>query len=147
MATKNEKIRSVVTKSDQSFSKPQVKQPSNKPSKIQSMEDCISHLSNTQRLTFELERFGHFTIEGGDRWTQAEIDTEWVRINAAKAPTDSEHRSAAFVLNCDFEPEYIIVNDDQQPSKPVIAQSTPANYWDEWRAREGIVVKHLTPAQ
>ena len=32
-------------------------------------------------------------------------------------------------------------------SKPVISQCTPSNYWDEWRAREGIVERNITPAQ
>ena len=46
------------------------------------------------------------------------------------------------------EPQYIIVDDTvTRPSKPVIAQCTPSNYWDEWRAREGIVERNLTPAQ
>ena len=41
------------------------------------------------------------------------------------------------------------MNDDDrpQPSKPVISQCTSSNYWDEWRAREGIVMRYLTPAQ
>ena len=29
----------------------------------------------------------------------------------------------------------------------VIASCTPSNYWDDWRAREGIVERNLTPAQ
>ena len=52
------------------------------------------------------------------------------------------------------EPEYIILNDDPQPVptstiKPFIpvALETPVNYWDDWRAREGIVERNLTPAQ
>ena len=134
------------------------------PSKIQSLEDCISHLSYEKRLCFELEHFGHFTVGEGDRWTQTEIDTEWARQNAAKAQTTE--RSPAFVLNLDFkpepepEPEFIIMNDDDHPqpvpiipAKPLRTQfkpsafETPANYWDEWRAREDIVERHLTPAQ
>ena len=34
-------------------------------------------MNNEERLTFELERFGYFTIEEGGRGTQAEIDAEW----------------------------------------------------------------------
>ena len=157
------------------FSKPQARPTKSKPSshglpwemtapeawdpKIQSVDECMSHLSNTERLTIELERFGHFTVDAGYHWTQAEVDAEWDRLNAsklAKAPTEP---SPAFMLNWDFkpaskpasEPQYIIVDDtDHQPSKPskpVIAQCTPNNYWDEWRAREGIVMRHLTQAQ
>ena len=108
MATnKNEKIQSVVSKPPAyPFGKPQARPTSSRtpqPSKIESLEDSISHLNNVQRLTFELERFGYFTIEEGDRWTQAEIDAEWARINASKEQTT--HRSAAFVLNWDFKPE------------------------------------------
>ena len=101
MATNNIiRLQSVVAKSSiQPFSKPQGhQQPSSRtlqpqPSKIHPLEDSISHLSNEERLRFELERFGHFTVEEGDRWTQAEIDTAWTqaeidtawtRLNAAK---------------------------------------------------------------
>ena len=35
------------------------------------------------------------------------------------------------------------MNDDDQPQRT----PAPTNYWDEWRAREGIVEGHLTPAQ
>ena len=160
MATNNIiRLQSVVAKSSiQPFSKP-VQHPSSRapqPSKIQSLEDHLSHINNYERLRFELERFGHFTVEEGDRWTQAKIDAEWARQNAAKAQTTE--RNPAFILNWDFkpapEPEYIIVNDDPQPvptstAKPFIpsALETLANYWDEWRSREGIVMKHLTQAQ
>ena len=97
MATNNIiRLQSVVAKSSiQPFSKP-VQHPSSRapqPSKIQSLEDHLSHINNYERLRFELERFGHFTVEEGDRWTQAEIDTAWTqaeidtawtRLNAAK---------------------------------------------------------------
>ena len=109
-------------------------------------------MSHTERLTVELERFGHFTVDEGYHWTQAEVDAEWDRLNAtklAKAPTEP---SPAFVLNWDFKPapkpQYIIVDDtDPQPSKPVIESCTPSNFWDEWRAREVIVERNITPAQ
>ena len=68
----------------QSFNKPQIShQPSSRtpqPSKVESLEDQLKHLNNKERLTFELDRFGYFTIEEGGRWTQAEIDTEWDRL-------------------------------------------------------------------
>ena len=111
----------------------------------------MSHINNAERLSFELDRLGHFTVEEGDRWTQVEIDAKWARQIAAK--TQTTERSQAFILNWDFkpapEPQYIIVNDDDhpQPSKPVISQCTPSNYWDEWCVREGIVMRHLTPTQ
>ena len=136
------------------------------PSKIQSLEEVVGHLSNTKRLTVELERFGHFTVDEGHSWTQAHIYVKWDRLNAAKEhTTPTNERSLAFVLNWDFkpapEPEYIIVNDDPQPvptrtvptptssTKPFIpsALETPVNYWDDWRASEGIVERNLTPAQ
>ena len=119
-------------------------------------------MNDQERLTFELERFGHFTVEEGDRSTQAEIDAEWDRQYAVKlANRTTTEPSPAFVLNWDFkpapapepapEPQYIIVDDtDPQPSKPsltVIASCTPSNYWDEWRVREGIVERNITPAQ
>ena len=66
-------------------------------------------------------------------------------------------RSTAFILNWDFkpdpEPKYIIVNNDPQPVQTSTANrtqfipsafETPVNFWDEWRAREGIVERHLT---
>ena len=143
------RLQSVVAKTSiQPFSKPRAHQ---QPSKIQSLEEVMGHLSNEERLTVELERFGHFTVGEEGRWTQAEVDVEWARLNTLKEQNTSTERSLAFVLNWDFkpapEPQYIIVDDDPQPSKPVIAQDTPSNYWDEWRAREGIVVRHLTQAQ
>ena len=106
----------------------------------------------------ELERFGHFTVDEGYHWTQAEVDAEWDRLNTAKLAKAPTEPSPAFVLNWDFkpaaEPEYIILNDDPQPVptstiKPFIpvALETPVNYWDDWRAREGIVERNLTPAQ
>ena len=162
MATNNNKTRlqSVGGKPPiHTFSKPQ-QSPSKsrapqKPSKLQLLEDFIGHLSNEERLSFELDRFGYFTFEDSrwDRWTQAEIDTEWARQIAAKTPANVTERSPAFALNWDFkpqpEPQYIIVNDDDhlQPSKPVISQYTPSNYWNEWRAREGIVERHFTHGQ
>ena len=128
MATNSNRLQSVVKFVSkppvQPFNKLQArKQPSSRdpqPSKIESLEDSISHLSNDERLRFELERFGHFTIEEGGRWTQAEIDAERARQIAAKeAGAPSTQRSLAFVLNLDFnpapEPQYIIVNDDPQP--------------------------------
>ena len=161
MATNNTiRLQSVVAKSaNQPFSKPSSRAP--QPSKIQSLEEVMGHLSNTEWHTLsntELERFGHFTVDEGQRWTQAEIDAEWDRLNAAKLDKAPTERSPAFVLNWDFkpatEPVYIIVNDDPQPVptstiKPFLplALETPANYWDEWRVREGIVKRHLPPAQ
>ena len=74
----------------------------------------MSHLNNEERLTFELDRFGYFTVEAGDRWTQAEIDAEWARQFAAKTLT--AQRIQAFILNWDFkpapEPKYIIVDEN-----------------------------------
>ena len=85
----------------------------------------MGHLSHTERLTIELERFGHFTVDEGYHWTQAEVDAEWDRLNTAKEQNTPTERSLAFVLNWDFkpapEPQYIIVDDDPQPSKPIIA--------------------------
>ena len=113
------------------FSKPQARPSKSKPSshglpwemtapeawdpKIMSVDECMSHLSNAERLTIELERFGHFTVEEGHRWTQDEIDAEWARlIELKKAPTQP---SPAFVLNWDFKPEpepkYHVVSDDE----------------------------------
>ena len=151
----------------QPFSKPVQKPSSRAPlsSKVESLENQLSHFNNTERLTFGLEHFGHLTIEEGGRWTQAEIDAEWEPQYAAKLFNAPTEHCPAFIPNWDFkpapEPEYIIVNDDPQPvptstvltptssAKPFIpsALETPANYWDDWRAREGIVMRHLTPAQ
>ena len=69
--------------------------------KVYSLEETLGHLSNAERLTEELERFGHFTVEEGDRWTQTEIDAEWSRLH----PPSSSPRSLAFVLNWDYKPE------------------------------------------
>ena len=158
MATNNTfRLQSVVAKSaNQPFCKPRSPQ---QPSKVETLEDYLSDMNDQERLTFELERFGHFTIEEGGRWTQAEIDAEWDRQYAVKlANHATTEPSPAFVLNWDFkpepEPEYIILNDDPQPVptstvKPFMPVSleTPVNYWDDWRAREGIVMRHLTQAQ
>ena len=73
--------------------------------KIYTVDECMGHLSNAERLTIELEQFGHFTVNDGHRQTQTEIDDEWARLNAsklAKAPTTP---SPAFFLNRDFKPE------------------------------------------
>ena len=141
----------------QPFSKPSSR--ALQPSKVETLEDYLSDMNDQERLTFELERFGHFTIEEGGRWTQAEIDAEWDRQYAVKLANQAiTEPSPAFVLNWNFkpepEPEYIILNDDPQPVptstvKPFMPVSleTPVNYWDDWRAREGIVMRHLTQAQ
>ena len=75
----------------------------------------MRHLNDAQRLTYELERFGYFTVEEGGRWTQAAIDEEWARLH----PPSSSPRSLAFVLNWDFkpatEPEYIVLDNDYKP--------------------------------
>ena len=93
MATNNNKTRlqsvvKLVSKPPvQPFNKPQARQQPScrapQPSKIESLEDHLCHMNNEERLRFELDRFGHFTIEEGGRWTQAEIDAEWARRNAA----------------------------------------------------------------
>ena len=74
MATKSNhhQIQSVVTKTlDQQFSHSQAKrQPSSRalqPSKVESLEDYLRHIKNAERLSFELDRFGYFTIEEGGR--------------------------------------------------------------------------------
>ena len=116
----------------------------------------MGHLSNKERLTVELERFSHFTVDEGHRCTQAAIDTEWARLNAAKEQNTPTERSMAFVLNWVFkpatEPQYIIADDHPQPVptntiKPFIplALETPGQLLDR-RAREGFVERHLTPA-
>ena len=109
MATISNRLQSVVKLVSkppvQPFNEPQARQqPSNRapqPSKMESLEDHLSHLSKwlEERLRFELERFGHFTIEAGDRWTQTEIEAEWARQIAAKTPANVTERSQAFVLN------------------------------------------------
>ena len=58
------------------------------------------------------------------------------RLNAAKAQTTE--RSLALYLYIEHRPTQ---------TKPEQQRTTPSNYWDEWRAREGIVMRHLTPAQ
>ena len=85
MATDSNRLQSVVKLVNkppvQPFNKPEGRQqPSSQtpqPSKVESLEDQLSHMNNEERLTFELDRFGYFTIEEGGRWTQAEIDTEF----------------------------------------------------------------------
>ena len=83
--------------------------------KVESFENLVRHLNDAQRLTYELERFGYFTVEEGGRWTQAAIDEEWARLH----PPSSSPRSLAFVLNWDFkpatEPEYIVLDNDYKP--------------------------------
>ena len=145
--------------SSEQFSKPQAK-PSN-TQKVESFENLVSHLNNAERLTYELERFGqHFTVEEGDRWTQAEVDEEWARLH----PPSSSPRSLAFVLNWDFKPasppkvEYIVLDDNDDAQTPVpspvqvpaisnssmpVAKETPVNYWDDWRAREAKEAERL----
>ena len=143
------------------FNKPQARPSSRtpKPQKVESLGDYLSKMNDQERLTFELDRFGHFTVEEGDSpWTQAEVDEEWARLH----PPSSSPRSLAFILNWDFkpasEPEYIVLDDDddqtsvpspvqvpaisspssgyeRRPFMPV-AKETPVNYWDDWRARE-----------
>ena len=142
MAT-NIRLQSVVVKTSiQPFSKPRAHR---QPSKVETLEDYLSDMNDQERLTFELERFGHFTVEEGDRWTQTEIDAEWARLNASKLTEASTERSPAFTLNWNFKPEpepkYIVLDDDQPapvPVKPLmpVAKETPVNYWDDWRARE-----------
>ena len=61
--------------------------------KIQSVEEAMSHLSNAERLTIELEQFSHFTVEEGHRWTQDEIDAEWARLNELKKSTNPTQSS------------------------------------------------------
>ena len=73
--------------------------------KVYSIEETLGHLSNTERLTIELERFGHFTVGEEGRWTQAEVDVEWARLNALKEERAPSQPSPAFVLNRDFKPE------------------------------------------
>ena len=55
----------------QPFNKPQARPSSRapQPSKVETLEDYLSDMNDQERLTFELERFGHFTIVEGDRWT------------------------------------------------------------------------------
>ena len=143
--------------SSEQFNKPQVRSLQ----KVETLEDVLSHMNDQERLTYELERFGYFTVEEGGRWTQAEIDEEWARLH----PPSSSPRSQAFILNWDFKPasppkvEYIVLDDDDdQPPVPnpvqvpainstdkywnerrpfmPVAKETPVNYWDDWRARE-----------
>ena len=101
----------------QPFSKPSSRAP--QPSKVESFEDYLSDMNDKERLTFELERFGHLTIEEGGRWTQAEIDAEWEPQYAAKLFNAPTEHCPAFIPNWDFkpapEPEYIVLNDDPQP--------------------------------
>ena len=151
MATHHQ-IKSVVTKPSGQFSQPQARPSSRtpKPQKVESLGDYLSKMNDQERLTFELDRFGHFTVEEGDRWTQTEIDAEWSRLH----PPSSSPRSLAFVLNWDFkpasapepapEPKYIVLDDDL-PAKPFmpVAKETPVNYWDDWRAREAKEAERL----
>ena len=152
MVTKSNhhQIQSVVTKTlDQQFSHSQAKrQPSSRalqPSKVESLENQLSHFNNTERLTFGLEHFGHLTIEEGGRWTQAEIDAEWARQFAAKLVNAPTERSPAFVLNWDFkpepQPEYHVVSDeevdDQALLLPFVYKPGPNNQidWDAIQAQ------------
>ena len=109
-SVKSEPIKS------ESFSKPQARPSSTQ--KVESLGDYLSKMNDQERLTFELDRFGHFTVEEGDSpWTQAEVDEEWARLH----PPSSSPRSLAFILNWDFkpatEPEYIVL-DDNDRNKP-----------------------------
>ena len=98
-------------------------------------------MNDQERLTFELERFGHFTVEEGDRWTQAEIDAEWSRLH----PPSSSPRSLAFVLNWDFkpasapepEPKQEEEVDEQDLCLPFVYKPDPNNTidWDAIRAQ------------
>ena len=154
MATNNNKtpLQSVVKLVSkppvQPFNKPHARQqPSSRTpqlSKVESLEDQLSHMNDKERLTFELERFGHFMIEEGGRWTQAEIDTEWKRQYAAKLVNAPTERSPAFVLNWDFkpepEPEYHVVSDEEVDEQdlllPFVYKPDPNNQidWDAIRA-------------
>ena len=108
-------------------------------------------MNDKERLTFELERFGHFTIEEGGRWTQAEIDAEWARQYAAKLVNAPTERSPAFVLNQDFksepEPEYHVVSDEEVDEQdlllPFVYKPDPNNQidWDAIRAQPRIRVE------
>ena len=68
--TNNVKLESVVklgkppVYQPSTFNKPQARPSSRtpKPQKVESLEDQLSHLNNAQRLTYELERFGYFTL-------------------------------------------------------------------------------------
>ena len=97
----------------------------------------MGHLSNAERLTEELERFGHFTVEEGGRWTQAEIDAEWSRLH----PPSSSPRSLAFVLNWDYKPEPKQEEqkevDEQDLCLPFVYKPDPNNTidWDAVRAQ------------
>ena len=121
MATNSNRLQSVVKLVNkppvQPFNKPQARQqPSSRtpqPSKVESLEDQLKHLNNKERLTFELDRFGYFTIEEGGRWTQAEIDTEWDRLYATKLVNAPTERSPAFVLNWNFKPESAVEQSSQ----------------------------------
>ena len=53
--------------------------------KIVSYEESINpNWSKEERLMFELKS-GHFTVEEGDPWTQAEVNAAWTRINTPTA--------------------------------------------------------------
>ena len=109
--------------------------------KIQSVDECMGHLSNTELLTIELERFGHFTVDEGHRWTQSEIDFEWARLNALKEARVSTKPSPAFVLNWDFksepEPKQEEEVDEQDLLLPFQYKPDPNNEidWDAIRAQ------------
>ena len=156
---KLESVKPVVGKpSVHPFSKPQARPSKSKPSshglpwemtapeawdpKIQSVDECMGHLSNTELLTIELERFGHFTVEEGHRWTQDEIDAKWARLNELKKA--STQPSPAFVLNWDFKPEpkpepkYPGVYDDEDfMALPFAYKPDPTKQidWDAIRAQ------------
>ena len=99
-------------------------------------------------LNYMIKYWGHFFVEADAEWIQAEVGAELERqraiINMDMPPVTKV--SPAFVLNQDFKPEpeseYHVVTDDEDE----LPQRT-ANYWDEWRAREGFVERHLTPVQ
>ena len=132
-------IRSVVTKPSGQFSQPQARPSSRapQPPKVyETLGDYMSEMNDQERLTFELERFGHFTVEEGDRWTQAEIDAEWSRLH----PPSSSPRSLAFVLNWDYKPEPEPKQneevDEQDLLLPFVYKPNPNNTidWDAVRA-------------
>ena len=153
MATNSNRLQSVVKLVKkppvQPFNKPQARQqPSSRtpqPLKVDSFEDQLGHLNNAERLTFELERFGHLTIDEGGRWTQAEIDAEWERQYAAKLVNAPTEPSPAFILNWDFkqepEPEYRVVSDEEVDEQdlllPFVYKPDPNNQidWDAIRAQ------------
>ena len=151
---KLESVKPVVGKpSVHPVSKPQARPAKSKPSshglpwemtapeawdpKILSVDECMGHLSNAERLTIELERFGHFMVDAKYHWTQTEVDAEWDRLNALKEAQASTQPSPAFVLNRDFnaepEPEQNEEVDEQDLLLPFQYKPDPNNEID-WEA-------------